>query len=216
MDLSLTTAPDSTQVNAEDFLAGPRTVTITGVRAGTAEQPVNIDLAEYPDRAYRPGKSMRRVLVAAWGADSSVYVGRRMTLFCDPSITFGRDRVGGIRIQAMSDLKKPLTIALTVTRGKRAPYTVQPLADAPTPAPTKDDGVTGEQLTGINEGLSRLGITDRETKLATVCQIVDRELGSAKDLTADEGAAVLEWIAAEEANAPADGEWPETATIPGA
>lgn len=133
MDLSLTTAPDSTQVNAEDFLVGSKVVTITGVRAGAPEQPVNIDLAEYPDRAYRPGKSMRRVLVAAWGADSSAYIGRRLELFCDPDISFGRERVGGIRIAAMSDLKgnKPLTVALTVSRGSRKPFVVQPLAEIP-------------------------------------------------------------------------------------
>lgn len=129
MDLTSTTVPDSTQVNAEDFIAGPRTVTITGVNPGTDEQPVNVQLAEYDGRVYRPGKSMRRVMVAAWGADSAAYIGKRLTLFCDPSITFGRDRTGGIRISEMSGISKPLNLALTVSRGKRAPYVVKPLAD---------------------------------------------------------------------------------------
>lgn len=135
MDISATTAPDSTQINAEDFIGTERTVTITGVRAGTAEQPVNIDLAEYPGRAYRPGKSMRRVLVAAWGADASQYVGRRLTLYNDPTIAFGPTQTGGIRIKAMSHIEKPLTVALTVKRGQRKPFTVQPLPDT-TPAPS--------------------------------------------------------------------------------
>jgi hypothetical protein len=159
MDLSTTTAPDSTQVNAEDFLAGPRTVTITAVRSGSTEQPVNIDLAEYPDRAYRPGKSMRRVLVAAWGADSAAYIGRRMTLFCDPNITFGRDRTGGIRISHLSHISKPMTLALTVTRGKRAPYVVQPLPDAPAPtqaAPTVDELIDAAQKAATNDDLNRI------------------------------------------------------------
>lgn len=129
MNLNDTIAPKSDQVNAEDFLAGPRTVTITAVRPGTEEQPVNIDLAEYPGRAYRPGKSMRRVLVAAWGTDSSVYLGRRLTLFCDPSVKFGGSAVGGIRISAMSDIPKRLNLSLTTTRGKKAPFTVDPLPD---------------------------------------------------------------------------------------
>lgn len=130
MDISATTAPDSTQVNAEDFLGGPRVVTITGVRAGTSEQPVNIDIAEFPGRAYRPGKSMRRVLVAAWGPEASAYTGRQIELYNDPDITFGRDRTGGIRISRISHLSKPLTVALTVTRGRRKPFTVEPLPDA--------------------------------------------------------------------------------------
>ena len=130
MDISATTAPDSTQINAEDFIGTERTVTITGVRAGTTEQPVNIDLAEYPGRAYRPGKSMRRVLVAAWGGDASQYVGRRLTLYNDPTIAFGPTQTGGIRIKAMSHIEKPLTVALTVKRGQRKPFTVQPLPDA--------------------------------------------------------------------------------------
>lgn len=129
MDISATTAPDSTQINAEDFIGTERTVTITGVRAGTAEQPVNIDLAEYPGRSYRPGKSMRRVLVAAWGADASEYVGRRLTLYNDPTISFGPSQTGGIRIKAMSHIDKALTVALTVKRGQRKPFTVQPLPD---------------------------------------------------------------------------------------
>jgi hypothetical protein len=42
--------------------------------------------------------------------------------------------VGGIRVSHLSHIDKPLTIALTVTRGKRAPYVVQPL-----PADTRQD-----------------------------------------------------------------------------
>ena len=136
MDLSVTTAPDSTQVNADDLIGGPVTVTIAGVRQGNAEQPVNIDLVEFPGRAYRPSKSMRRVLVAAWGKDGDTYAGRRMTLYRDPEVTFGRDKVGGIKVSHLSHIEKRQTIALTTTRGKRAPHTVEPLPDAPAPSPT--------------------------------------------------------------------------------
>ncbi|QIS38650.1 hypothetical protein [Clavibacter capsici] len=130
MDLSLSIEPNSAQVNAEDLLAGPRTVTITGVEAGTVEQPVFVHLAEIADRTYRPSKSMRRVMVSGWGADASAYVGRRLTLYRDPDISFGRDVVGGIRISAMSDIAKPLSIALTISRGKRKTFAVAQLAPA--------------------------------------------------------------------------------------
>jgi len=127
MDLTETIAPRSDQLNADDLMSGPRTVTITEVTAGNAEQPVNVHLAEFPGRPFKPSKSMRRVMVAAWGPNTSPYAGRRMTLYRDPTIRFGKDEVGGIRISHMSHLDKRLTLALTVTRGKRAPYTVQPL-----------------------------------------------------------------------------------------
>lgn len=134
-DISPTIEPNSDQLNADDLIAGPRTVTIHNVSKGSSEQPVNVELAEYPGRPWRPSKSMRRVLVAAWGTHSGGYVGRRVTLFRNPDITFGRDRVGGIQVSHMSGIDKPLTVPLTVKRGKKAAFTVQPLLNAPA-APT--------------------------------------------------------------------------------
>lgn len=130
MDISKTIEADSTQINADDLTGGARTVTITGVTKGTADQPVNIEVAEFPGRAYRPGKSMRRIIVAAWGSESADYIGRRMTLFNDPTVRWGGQPVGGIRISAMSHIDKKLTVQLTITRGKRAPHTVEPLTES--------------------------------------------------------------------------------------
>ena len=135
MDMSQSIEPNSQQVNAEDFLSGERTVTITGVEAGNSEQPVFVHLDEFPGRTYRPSKTMRRVMVSAWGKEAAEYVGRRMTLYRDPEVTFGRDKVGGIKIAALSHIDKPLSISLTVTRGRRAPHVVKPLEVAAAPAP---------------------------------------------------------------------------------
>lgn len=132
MDLAETIVPRSDQINSEDLLTGPRTVTITAVQRGTDEQPVNIVTAEFgPARPYKPSKTMRRVLAAAWGTDAEAYIGRRLVIYRDPEITFGRDKVGGIRISAMSDIPNRLSLALTVTRGRRAPFIVEPLRDEP-------------------------------------------------------------------------------------
>lgn len=144
MDLTQTIAPRSDQINADDLISGPVTVTVDRVTEGAAEQPVDVHLVEFPGRAYRPSKSMRRVMVAAWGADTSVYPGRRLTLYRDPEVTFGRDKVGGIKISHLSHIEKRLSLALTVTRGKRSPHIVEPLPDTPpAPAgPTFDDIAT--------------------------------------------------------------------------
>ena len=48
MDITETLAPKSDQLDAVDLLGGPRTFTITGVKAGNEEQPVQISLAEFP------------------------------------------------------------------------------------------------------------------------------------------------------------------------
>lgn len=136
MDISETTAPRSDQQNYDDYANGiSRVVTVTEVKRGSDEQPVEIHLAEFPGRPFKPSKSMRRVLVAAWGPEAAAYVGRRMELHGDPSVKFGGATVGGIRIKALSHIEKRMTLGLTVTRGKRAPYVVEPLPAAPVQDP---------------------------------------------------------------------------------
>lgn len=172
MDLTQTILPNSDQVNADDFMAGEQTVTITGVEAGSSEQPVFVHLAEFPGRTYRPSKSMRRVLVAAWGKSADVYVGRRMTLYRDPEVTFGRDKVGGIKIGAVSHIEKPLAISLTATRGRRAPHTVQPLIEEARPdyATQVAEATTKGALNGIWSQAARAGHLDDTLKAAILAR----------------------------------------------
>ena len=125
MDLSTTIAPTSDQLDAVDLIGGPQTFTIEKVTGGTPEQPVNVYLAEFP-RPWRPGKSMRRVLVAVWGKDGLSYAGKRLTLFCDPSVKFGGIAVGGVRISHMSHIDKKQDVPLIISRGKSAIWAVEP------------------------------------------------------------------------------------------
>lgn len=126
-DMSSVIVPKSDQINAEDFLAGPRTFTIEGVAISPGtEQPVSIKLIG-EDRVWRPCKSMSRVLVAAWGPDASVYRGRSVTLYRDPKVKWGGMEVGGIRISHMTNLERDMALNLTATKGKRAPHLVKML-----------------------------------------------------------------------------------------
>lgn len=126
-DMSQVIQPKSDQVNADDFIPGPRTYTIEGVAISPGtEQPVQIKLAGEP-RVWRPCKSMSRVLVAGWGPDAKVYAGRSVTLYRDPKVKWGGMEVGGIRISHMSHIDKDMLIQLTATKGKRAPHVVKPL-----------------------------------------------------------------------------------------
>lgn len=127
MNLSNSIVPKSDQLNADDLISGPRTIKITAVESGSAEQPVMIQYEGGTGRPYKPSKSMRRVLVAMWGTDGNAYVGRRLTIFRDPAIKWAGEPVGGISISHASDIGEPVSLALTVTRGKRKPHTVEPL-----------------------------------------------------------------------------------------
>jgi len=158
MDITATLAPKSNQLNTDDLIAGPKTITITKVVAGNPEQPVAIHFDGDEGKPWYPCKSMRRVLVAAWGADASQYVGRGVTLFRDPSVTYGGIQVGGIRVSHLSGIDGPLSIALTVTRQKRSPYKLQPLpaaAPAPAAAPPAED-----LLAQADAACRRSGLTD--------------------------------------------------------
>ena len=139
MDITDSLAANSAQQNYDEYLAGPKTVTVAEVTQGTAEQPVNVELVEFPGKPFKPAKSVRRVLAAAWGTDASKWTGRRLTIYGDPSVRYGGKEVGGLRVSHVSHIDKPITVALTVTRGKRAPFTVQPLPDAPPVPPIPED-----------------------------------------------------------------------------
>jgi hypothetical protein len=130
MDLSNTIQPKSDQLNADDFIAtGPITVTITDVKAGTdPNQPVSIFFKNDNGKPYKPGKSMRRVLVSVWGKDAKAYIGQSMTLYREPEVMYSGIKVGGIRISHMSNIEQPITLALTASKTSRKPFTVQPLA----------------------------------------------------------------------------------------
>lgn len=128
MDLTESIAPRSDQINADDMIGGPATFTIREVIGGKAESPFDFLLVE-TDRAYRPSKTMRRVIVNAWGPEASAYSGRRLTLYREPSIMFGGARVGGIRISHMSHIDKPTEVMAQTTRGKREKFIVEPLPE---------------------------------------------------------------------------------------
>ncbi len=133
IDMTSTIVPKSDQLNADDLIGGPRTIQIKRVTASpdSPEQPVAVYFEGDNGKPYKPCKSMRRVMVQAWGPDASQYVGRSMTLYRDEKVAFGGMQVGGLRISHMSDIRGEMTFALTVTKARRSPYTVKPLAGSP-------------------------------------------------------------------------------------
>lgn len=124
LDLRKTIVPKSDQLNFDDVAHGPIVVTVESVKGTSDEkQPVSIGIGK--DRQpYKPCKTMRRVLISAWGDKAVDWIGRSMELFGDPTVKYGGVEVGGIRIGKLSHIDKPLDLMLTATRGKRTPYHV--------------------------------------------------------------------------------------------
>ena len=137
IDISQTTAPKSDQLNSDDLIGGPRTITITRVSANEGgDQPINVFFEGDDNKPFRPCKSMRRVMMAIWGNDGATYAGKSMTIWRDPNVTWGGMAVGGIRISHMSHMDRDTTLAITESKTKRKPLVVKVLrATAPTTPP---------------------------------------------------------------------------------
>jgi hypothetical protein len=153
-DMTSTIEPRSDQLNADSLPPGvSRTIKITQVEVNPGtDQPCNVHFEGMNGRVFRPGKSMRRVMVHVWGKDSAAYVGHSMTLYTDPEVQFGGMKVGGLRISHMTGIQKPVTIALTATRANRKPFTVKPLVI------DTDPGFDQEKLLNDSDVAANLGL----------------------------------------------------------
>lgn len=164
-DLSKTIVPKSDQLNADDLIVGTKTVTITSVTVGEGEQCVSIGFSGDDGKPWKPCKSMRRLLIFAWGADGDNYIGRKVTLHNDPSVKWAGAEVGGIRITHMSDINGTLRMMMTVSRGKRIPYVVEQIITVPENVLSDeefnvlsvrmDEAKTMKELSGVANGIKR-------------------------------------------------------------
>jgi hypothetical protein len=164
-DLSATIVAKSDQLNADDLLTGPITITVMEVRGGSADQPVIIHYDGDNGHPFKPCKTMRRVLVAAWGKNGHAWKGRSMTLYNEPSVKFGGVEVGGIRISHLSHIDSDMVFSLNATKGKKAPYKVKRMQDAQRQSAPAQQGsgdsltlVTAEQVENMTNALEERGV----------------------------------------------------------
>lgn len=136
MNLSETIIPKSDQLNADDLISGAIIIKVTAIKIVERDGAKAFDVYYEGDngKPYKPCKSMRRVIISAWGKDGTKFIGRLMTLYRDDTVTWAGIAVGGIRISHLSHIEKDLTLPLTVSRTSRKPYTVKRLeVSAPEP-----------------------------------------------------------------------------------
>ena len=152
-NLSPTIIPKSDQLNSEQLLGGPITIKVTDINVSESpDQPVVIHYEGENGRPYKPCKSMRKVLIFAWGDDGTKWIGRRMTLFNDPDVKWAGVKVGGIRISHLSDIERELQLQLTATRGKKEPFVIKRL-NVTQPA-TKPAAATDAEIQSALEQLA--------------------------------------------------------------
>ena len=143
VDVTKYTYSKGSQLNADDILSAPMTVQVAAVEeTRDAQQPLAIRYAGDNGKPFLPCLTMRKLIAALWGAESDDWVGKSMTLYRDPSIKFGPDTPGGVRISHMSGIDKTVSVQLLEKRGKRRQYTIVPLevaAQPQTPAIDRDE-----------------------------------------------------------------------------
>jgi hypothetical protein len=185
-DLRPTIVPKSDQLNSEQLLTGALTIKVTGVTVtNSAEQPVTIHYEGDDGRPYKPCKTMRKVLILAWGHDGSEWAGKSMTLFHDPAVKFGGQSVGGIRISHVSHLERDIAVALTATKGKKTLHTIKVLKVAKPPSAQ----ATAQRYSAMIAN-DKAGIVARE-----LAAMDDAARGSIWEFftEAEQGALTMEW-----------------------
>lgn len=174
-DVSFAMQAKSDQLNAADIMGVEPVICIRDVQVRQGDQPVSIFYNGDNNRPWKPSKGMIRILAAAWGTDSSQWVGKYAQLYMDPDVTYGGQKVGGIRIRALSDIdQRGMNCTITISRQKRQPY---PVAWLDTSRPEYPEDKFAQALPAMGQAM-------QEGKM-TLEQVV-AQCQKTGDLTADQ------------------------------
>lgn len=121
-DVSFAMEAKSDQLNAMD-LAGDRIIQIRNVSVSDKPQqpqPVSIYFEGDNNKPWKPSKGMIRVIARAWGTDSKNWIGHLAAIYNDPDVLWAGEKVGGIRIKALSGIDKGgMKVPLALNKQKR-------------------------------------------------------------------------------------------------
>lgn len=147
VDVSKYMLAKSDQLNADDLIGGPITVTITAVHEAGGDQPIVLSYENDNGRPWKPCKTMLRLIARSWTKYAQSWVGKSLTLYNDPDVTWAGKKVGGIRVSHMSDIDKKISINLSASKTSKRAHTVLPLEASPAaPAQATKPTYTPEQL----------------------------------------------------------------------
>lgn len=152
-DFGETLTAKSDQLNADDLVGGAITVQIIDAKRGDSpEQPLVLRLSD-GHRPWKPCKTARRILAACVGStNTGALIGRWVRLYRDPDVTWAGKAVGGIRVDGMSGLAKPVTIALALNKKSKAEHRISPIHPPTTDKPSQPPTDPLSDLAALLEG----------------------------------------------------------------
>ena len=148
LDVTQMNAAKSDQLNAVDLVASSITVKITDAKPGSKDQPL-ILVIDGGMQPYKPSKTARRLMAVAWGPKAKAYVGKSMTLYCDPSVTWAGKACGGIMPSHLSHINQGFTATLPLNGKVKKDWTIKPLHHK-NEAPAIREGIV-ERFMGLSQ-----------------------------------------------------------------
>lgn len=129
LDVTKMCAAKSDQINAIDLISGPRIAKITDVKIFTeTDQPIHVVLDGDTKRPWKCSKTSVRTLAALYSNDASKWIGKHIEIYCDETVLWGGQPVGGIRQSKAEGLTSPKRLMLTKSRTKKETVVINPLS----------------------------------------------------------------------------------------
>ena len=126
-DMSGTIRANSDQLNAVDLMGGGVVVTVkSSVVKNGDKQSLWMELEE-DFNTFKPCLSMRRVIMDLWGSETDDHIGKKLVLYCEPSVKWSGKEEGGVRISHASNIDSVRKITLRESKYKTVVWEVQPL-----------------------------------------------------------------------------------------
>lgn len=130
LDVTKMCAAKSDQINAIDLISGPRIAKITDVKIfSESDQPIHVVLDGDAKRPWKCSKTSVRTLAALYSNDASKWIGKHIEIYCDETVLWGGQPVGGVRQSKAEGIKSPKRLQLTKSRQKKESVIINPLTD---------------------------------------------------------------------------------------
>ena len=129
LDVTKMCAAKSDQINAIDLISGPRIAKITDVKIfSETEQPIHVVLDGDTKRPWKCSKTSVRALASLYSSDASNWIGKHIEIYCDESVLWGGQQVGGVRQSRAEGITAPKRLTLTKSRQKKETVVINPLS----------------------------------------------------------------------------------------
>jgi hypothetical protein len=123
----------SDRLNYENFIMGAKEFKISKLAKKTDQGKARllIYFEGHEATPYWPSLGMIKCLSSpdGWGESPfSEWIGRSMTLFGEPTVVYAGKEIGGIQISHISHIKTEYSTKITLRRGMRIDFTIEPIA----------------------------------------------------------------------------------------